>query len=79
MAKQLHRSNLRLGWMSIAALLVLFAVTGVASAEEFVEQTIEAIIAGARTGRIGDGKIFVSDLPECIRIRTGQRGGAAIG
>jgi nitrogen regulatory protein P-II 2 len=47
--------------------------------EEFVEQTVEAIIAGARTGQIGDGKIFVSDLQECIRIRTGERGKDAIG
>ena len=47
--------------------------------ENFVERTIEALIAGARTGQIGDGKIFVLDLPECIRIRTGERGGAAIG
>jgi nitrogen regulatory protein P-II 1 len=47
--------------------------------EDFVERTIEAIIRGARTGRIGDGKIFVLDLPECIRIRTGERGRAAIG
>lgn len=47
--------------------------------EDYVEQTIDAIIEGARTGQIGDGKIFVSDLRECIRIRTGERGGAAIG
>jgi nitrogen regulatory protein P-II 1 len=47
--------------------------------ENFVERTINAIIEGARTGEIGDGKIFVLDLPECIRIRTGQRGGEAIG
>jgi nitrogen regulatory protein P-II 2 len=47
--------------------------------ENFVEKTIEAIIAGARTGQIGDGKIFVTELPECIRIRTGERGSAAIG
>ena len=47
--------------------------------EAFVEPTIEAIISGARTGTIGDGKIFVLDLPECIRIRTGERGGNAIG
>ena len=47
--------------------------------EEFVEGVIEAIVAGARTGRIGDGKIFVSDLQECVRIRTGQRGKDAIG
>jgi nitrogen regulatory protein P-II 1 len=47
--------------------------------ENFVEKTIEAITEGARTGQIGDGKIFVLDLPECIRIRTGERGGNAIG
>lgn len=47
--------------------------------EDFVEKTIDAIIKGARTGQIGDGKIFVLDLPECIRIRTGERGDLAIG
>ena len=47
--------------------------------ENFVDRTIKAIIDGARTGQIGDGKIFVMDLPECIRIRTGERGGEAIG
>ncbi|HSR87795.1 MAG TPA: P-II family nitrogen regulator [Pontiella sp.] len=46
---------------------------------EFVESTIEAIIAGARTGNIGDGKIFVLELAECIRIRTGEKGPEAIG
>jgi len=47
--------------------------------EAFVDKTVEAIIEGARTGSIGDGKIFILDLPECIRIRTGERGGDAIG
>lgn len=47
--------------------------------EEFVQPTIEAIIKGARTGNIGDGKIFVLELAECIRIRTGERGVKAIG
>jgi len=47
--------------------------------EDFVEPTIEAIIKGARTGEIGDGKIFVTDLTQCIRIRTGERGTQAIG
>jgi nitrogen regulatory protein P-II 2 len=47
--------------------------------EAFVKKTVNAIIDGARTGSIGDGKIFILDLPECIRIRTGERGGAAIG
>ena len=47
--------------------------------DAFVQPTIEAIIKGARTGEIGDGKIFVLDLEECIRIRTGETGGEAIG
>ena len=47
--------------------------------EDFVKPTIEAIIKGARTGNIGDGKVFVIELLECIRIRTGERGGEAIG
>lgn len=45
----------------------------------FVQPTIEGIIAGARTGQIGDGKIFVTALEQCIRIRTGQTGSEAIG
>ena len=47
--------------------------------EEFVDATVEAIIKGARTGTIGDGKIFITDLGECIRIRTGEKGHDAIG
>ena len=47
--------------------------------EPFVERTIEAIVQGARSGRIGDGKIFVVALSECVRIRTGERGREAIG
>jgi nitrogen regulatory protein P-II 1 len=47
--------------------------------DEFVEATTDAIIKGARSGKIGDGKIFVLDLPQCIRIRTGEKGADAIG
>lgn len=47
--------------------------------DNFVEPTIKAIIKGARTGKIGDGKIFITDLPRCIRIRTGDEGSQAIG
>lgn len=47
--------------------------------DEFVEPTIEAIIKGAKTGTIGDGKIFVTELQQCIRIRTGEEGSEAIG
>lgn len=45
----------------------------------FVQPTVDAIIKGARTGQIGDGKILIFDLHECIRIRTGETGPAAIG
>ncbi len=51
----------------------------VAVNEEFLQKTIDAIIEGAKTGQIGDGKIFVMDLQECIRIRTGETGKKAIG
>ena len=47
--------------------------------DDFVKPTIDAIISGAKTGNIGDGKIFVLELPECIRIRTGETGSNAIG
>jgi nitrogen regulatory protein P-II 2 len=47
--------------------------------ENFVEPTIQAIIKGAKTGETGDGKIFVLDLKECVRIRTEERGPIAIG
>lgn len=47
--------------------------------QDFVGQAIDAIVEGARTGEIGDGKIFVLDLCECVRIRTGERGQKAIG
>jgi nitrogen regulatory protein P-II 1 len=46
--------------------------------DEIVTAVIDAIIAGARTGQIGDGKITVSSLDEVIRIRTGERGKDAL-
>jgi len=46
--------------------------------DSIVERAVEAIIASARTGRIGDGKIFVSTIEEVIRIRTGERGEDAV-
>ncbi len=51
----------------------------IAVTEPYLEKTIDAIVAGARTGNIGDGKIFVTELKECVRIRTGERGADAIG
>ena len=47
-------------------------------AEDLVEKAVAAILSGARTGSIGDGKIFVSTIDETIRIRTGERGKEAI-
>ena len=49
-----------------------------AVAEDKVEQVVEAIIGAARTGKIGDGKIFVSPLEQTIRIRTGETGREAL-
>ncbi len=46
--------------------------------DEIVERAVEAIMNAARTGRIGDGKIFISTIEEVIRIRTGERGEEAI-
>jgi len=47
--------------------------------DQYAAPTIEAVIKGARTGNIGDGKIFVLNLEECVRIRTGETDGVAIG
>ncbi len=47
--------------------------------EPYVEAAVKAIITGGKTGEIGDGKIFVLNLEECIRIRTEERGSEAIG
>ena len=49
-----------------------------AVADELYEQVVEAIANTARTGKIGDGKIFVSDISEAIRIRTGETGAEAV-
>jgi len=47
--------------------------------DEHVQETIDAIISSARSGEIGDGKIFVMPIEQCIRIRTGESGKEAIG
>jgi nitrogen regulatory protein P-II 2 len=47
--------------------------------DQFVKPTIDAIVKAAKTGNIGDGKIFVVPVEECIRIRTGETGNEAIG
>jgi len=50
----------------------------VAVTDEFVDRVIEAIIEAAKTGKVGDGKIFVTDLAQVYRIRTGETGDQAI-
>jgi Nitrogen regulatory protein PII len=50
----------------------------VAVAEPLVEQAIEALCAAARTGKIGDGKVFVTPLEQAVRIRTGEHGESAL-
>jgi nitrogen regulatory protein P-II 2 len=47
--------------------------------DDFVDRCVEALQKGARTGEVGDGKIFVYDLERCVRIRTGEQGNEAIG
>lgn len=51
----------------------------IAVSDDQLDSTVDAIIAGAKTGEIGDGKIFIVRLEECIRIRTNERGNEAIG
>jgi nitrogen regulatory protein P-II 1 len=46
--------------------------------DDRVTETVDAIVAGARTGRIGDGKIFITSVEDVVRIRTGERGTAAV-
>ncbi|NWG86130.1 MAG: P-II family nitrogen regulator [Hydrogenophilaceae bacterium] len=50
----------------------------VAVKADMLDQVIEAVMKAAQTGKIGDGKIFVSDLEQVVRIRTGESGDAAI-
>jgi len=50
----------------------------VAVSDDFVEPTIEAVCAGARTGEVGDGKVFVLPLERAVRIRTGETDQAAV-
>jgi nitrogen regulatory protein P-II 2 len=50
----------------------------VAVGDDLVERVIEAITAAARTGKVGDGKIFVTDLQQSLRIRTGETGDNAL-
>ena len=46
--------------------------------DDFAETTVQTIISSAGTGEVGDGKVFVSDIQECYRIRTGEKGGQTL-
>jgi nitrogen regulatory protein P-II 1 len=50
----------------------------IAVTDEMVEKAVQVIVEAANTGRIGDGKIFVLDIEQAVRIRTGERGPAAV-
>jgi len=50
----------------------------IAVSDEMVDKAVQAVVEAAHTGRIGDGKIFVLDIEQAIRIRTGERGPAAV-
>ena len=46
--------------------------------DAYTDKAVDAILRGARTGQVGDGKVFISPLDDCVRIRTGERGHSAI-
>ena len=50
----------------------------IVAADEQVERAVETIVSSAKTGKIGDGKVFVSNIEEAIRIRTDERGEQAV-
>jgi len=64
--------------MLVAPALIPKIKIEIAVNDEYVKTTIDAIIKGARTNNVGDGKIFVTNLEECIRIRTEENGSDAI-
>nr|MDA3873125.1 P-II family nitrogen regulator [Kiritimatiellia bacterium] len=66
-------------WAGIEVNLLKKIRIEIAVTEPYVQTTIDAIISGARTGKIGDGKIFVMEMVDCIRIRTGETGEDAVG
>ena len=76
---QAERANLYRG-LEVAPNLVPKIRVEIGCNEDFVQPTIDAILKGARSGEgeIGDGKIFITNLENCIRIRTGESGGEAI-
>ena len=76
--RQMGHTEVYRGAKEVGSLLKKVKIE-IAVNEDFVEPTANAIVRAARTGEVGDGKIFIYDLFEVIRIRTGERGGNAIG
>jgi nitrogen regulatory protein P-II 1 len=77
---QSTREEIYRGQVVVPSLIPKFRLE-IAVNDEFVDITVETIIRSARTnekGELGDGKIFITPLEECIRIRTGEKGGMAI-
>lgn len=64
--------------MVVAPSLIPKMKIEIAVNDDFVDVTVAAIIRGARTNSVGDGKIFITNLEECIRIRTEEKGSEAI-
>lgn len=64
--------------MVVAPTLIPKIKVEIAVNDDFVKTTIDAIIRGAKTNNVGDGKIFITNLEECIRIRTEENGEVAI-
>ena len=75
--RQKGHSELYRGAEYVVDFLPKIKIEIVVSADN-VEQTVNTIVEAARTGKIGDGKIFVSDIDQIIRIRTGETDGEAI-
>jgi len=76
--RQKGRTEIYRGRKEIGGMLKKVRVE-IAVNDNYVQPAINAIMKGARTNQIGDGKIFVTDLSECVRIRTGEKGSLAIG
>lgn len=75
--RQMGRTDLYRGSTYAVNLLPKMRIEVVVRDED-VEEALAAIVEAARTGEVGDGKIFVSDVLEAIRVRTGERGDAAL-
>ena len=74
----LRTSRWQLGVLMCGALLVMITSSARAVGDDIAERVIESVQSIAQTGKIGDGKIFVFELSEAIRVRTGETGEEAL-